>query len=143
MFGFNYVACISVQGFCYVAGLFAVLGHVFPVYYKFKGGKGVLVTSTMALILTPIQFLILFGIFVAIVGFSKYVSLGSVSVALLYPVLVNASFVLLFKTPADILISGSAAVLGCMITILHFKNLKRIGERTENKLSFKKKKNDD
>ena len=59
MFGFNYVACISVQGFCYVAGLFAVLGHVFPVYYKFKGGKGVLVTSTMALILTPIQFLIL------------------------------------------------------------------------------------
>ena len=57
LFGFNYVGGVSVgDGYCYVAGLFAVLGHIFPVYYGFKGGKGVLVTSTMALILTPIPF---------------------------------------------------------------------------------------
>ena len=59
VFGFGYVAGISICEFCYLAGLFAVLGHIFPIYYKFKGGKGVLVTSTMALILTPIPFLML------------------------------------------------------------------------------------
>ena len=63
-FGFGYIGGVSIggttQGECYLAGLFAVLGHVFPIYYRFKGGKGVLVTSTMALILSPVPFLLLF-----------------------------------------------------------------------------------
>ena len=67
LFGFNYVGGISAHdGFCYVAGLFAILGHIFPVYYKFKGGKGVLSVATVAAILTPIPFAILLLICIAI-----------------------------------------------------------------------------
>ena len=139
MFGFRYMQGISISDMCYVAGLFAVLGHVFPIYYKFKGGKGVLVTSTMALILTPIPFLILFAIFAAIVWTSKYVSLGSVSVAALYPVLLHGTFALVFETTMPGLTALSTIILACLIVWCHRENLQRISERTERKISFKKK----
>ena len=142
VFGFGYVHGISVQGFCYCAGLFAVLGHVFPLYYGFKGGKGVLVTSAMALILTPIPFLMLFVLFVVIVVGSKYVSLGSVCVAMLYPVLLHGTFAVVFESQMDGLIALSTIILACLIVWCHRENLKRIGEKKENKLSFKKNKND-
>ena len=82
--------------------LCSMIGHAFPVWYGFKGGKGVLVTSTMALILTPIPFLFLFVLFVAIVWASKYVSLGSVTVAALYPVVLNGYFKIVFISDANI-----------------------------------------
>ncbi len=143
VFGFNYIAGISIQGYCYLAGLFAVIGHIFPIYYRFKGGKGVLVTSTMALMLTPIPFLILFALFVGIVALSKYVSLGSVCVAVLYPVLLQGYFSIVFDgspMPAETAIASIA--LACIIVWCHRKNLERISKRTENKLSFKRRKND-
>lgn len=142
VFGFNYVAGLSVSGYCYVAGLFAVLGHIFPLYYRFKGGKGVLVTSTMALILTPVAFLILFCIFAAIVATSKYVSLGSVSVAVLYPVLLHGMFAVMFESPMPGLVALSTIALACLIVWCHRKNLERISNRTESKLSFGKKKDE-
>ena len=85
-----------------IAGLFAVIGHMFPCFSHFKGGKGVLSTATMALVLTPWVFLILFALFVAIVAMSKYISLGSVSVAVLYPVVVNGAFTVVFGMPLSI-----------------------------------------
>ena len=142
VFGFNYVSGISVHPYLYLAGLFAVLGHVFPVYYGFKGGKGVLVTSTMALILTPLPFLILFGIFAAIFAMSHYVSLGSVSVAVLYPVLLHGMFAVMLKSPMPGLIALSTIILACLIVWCHRENLKRISERTEKKTYLRKKKDD-
>jgi glycerol-3-phosphate acyltransferase PlsY len=137
LFGFHYQLGISVQQFCYVAGLFAVLGHVFPIYYKFKGGKGVLATSTMALILTPIPFAILLAVFIAIVWASKYVSLGSVCVATLYPVVLGGYVkVLGERTPGLMMLS--AVLLAVFIVFCHKENLKRISERTERKISFGK-----
>ena len=50
LLGFNYKNGISLSPYCYMAGLAAVIGHIFPIYYGFKGGKGVLATATMALI---------------------------------------------------------------------------------------------
>lgn len=142
VFGFSYVAGISVSEFCYLAGLFAVLGHIFPIYYKFKGGKGVLVTSTMALILTPIPFLMLFCVFSAVYGMSKYISLGSVCVAVLYPVVLHGYFAVVFEMPMPGLIALSAIVIACIIVWCHRENLKRIGERTERKTYLRKKKDD-
>ena len=138
VFGFHYFQGVSVMGFCYLAGLFAVLGHVFPLYYGFKGGKGVLVTSTMALILTPVPFLILFGVFAAIFALSHYVSLGSVSVAVLYPVVLNGYFLTILngRMPGEIALS--TIILACLIVWCHRENLKRIGERTEKKTYLKK-----
>ena len=143
LFGFNYVGGISIgDGFCYVAGLFAVIGHIFPVYYGFKGGKGVLATATMALILTPLPFLVLFALFVLIVWLSKYVSLGSVTVAVLYPVVIHGYFSLRFPQAERTLpgiIAFSAIALAILIVWCHRGNLERISNRTERKISFKKK----
>ncbi len=144
LFGFHYNYAISLDdGFCYVAGLFAVLGHVFPIFYGFKGGKGVLVTSTMALILTPIPFLLLLAIFIATVGASKYVSLGSVTVAVLYPVVVNAYIKFIFQAQAPGILSLCTVILAIFIVWCHRENLKRISNRTESKISFGKKREDD
>ncbi len=139
MFGFHYQAGVSIHYAGYIAGLFAVLGHVFPIYYKFKGGKGVLATATTALILTPIPFAVLFAIFVAIVALSKYISLGSVSTAVLYPVVVNGYFQLFLSAPAHGISTLCMIILAIFIVWCHRENLKRISNRTENKFSFKRK----
>ena len=143
LFGFNYAGGISMgDGYCYVAGLFAVLGHIFPLYYGFKGGKGVLATSTMALILTPVPFLVLFVLFVIIVWLSKYVSLGSVTVAILYPVLLHGYFTIMFPNAQHTmpgLVAFSCIALAILIVWCHRGNLQRISNRTERKISFKKK----
>ena len=147
LLGFHYNAGISLgDGYCYMAGLFAVMGHVFPVYYGFKGGKGVLVTATMALALTPIPFLILIILFIAIVFMSKYVSLGSVCVALLYPVMVHFYVQFVFggqQLPG--IVALCTIILAIFIVWCHRENLKRISDRTERKISIggKKKKNED
>ena len=136
-FGFHYTLGICMQEFCYAAGLFAVLGHVFPIYYKFKGGKGVLATATMALILTPVPFALLLLLFIGIVAVSKYVSLGSVCVATLYPVLV-AGYAKLIGVPTPGIMMLSTIILAIFIVWCHRGNLKRISERTERKISFGK-----
>jgi glycerol-3-phosphate acyltransferase PlsY len=144
VFGFHYMGGISIGGDlgeCYLAGLFAVLGHIFPVYYKFKGGKGVLVSSTMALVLSPLPFLILLALFVIVVWISRYVSLGSVVVCTLYPVIMHGYFALYSRVmPAFTAIS--TIVIAIIIVWCHRTNLARIGNRTENKLSFGKKKDE-
>jgi glycerol-3-phosphate acyltransferase PlsY len=148
VFGFKYAGGVSTgDGFLYVSGLFAVLGHVFPAYYKFKGGKGVLATSAMALLLSPLPFLILLLIFILIVAITKYVSLGSVTVAVLYPVILSGYFKFVFSNPeASMTVPGLASlstiVLAILIVWCHRENLRRISDRTENKLSFKSKKKD-
>lgn len=144
-FGFNYIGGISISDFCYVAGLCAVIGHIYPIYYGFKGGKGVLSTATVALILSPIPFLILFAIFVIIVAISKYVSLGSVTVAIAYPIMFNAYCIFLFGRSADgkTMTPGLAVaciiILAIIIVFKHLGNLQRISNRTERKISFKRK----
>ncbi len=148
LFGFGYVpsdtafilrCAIANDGMCFVAGLFAVLGHVFPVYYNLKGGKGVLSTAALALIVSPIPFLILLVVFILIVSTSKYVSLASVSVATLYPIVMNAYIRYITGAPLPGLVSLSTIILAILIVWRHKENLKRISERTENKISFKKK----
>ena len=139
LLGMNYKFGMSYnEGWCYLAALASVVGHIFPIYYGFKGGKGVLSTATAALILTPIIFLILLAVFVAVVAMSKYVSLGSVSVAVLYPVAVSAQVKLCF-TAMHGLMAVPVIALALLIVWCHRENLKRISDRTERKLSFKKK----
>ena len=145
--GFGYIGGISVGGNCvmplnYMAGFAAVVGHILPIYYKFKGGKGVLCTATLALVLTPIEFGILLLLFVAMVAWSKYVSLGSVTVATLYPVLVHGHFPMMNSTPTGVL-SLVTVLLAIIIVYCHRENLKRISQGTERKLSVGGKKKKD
>lgn len=129
----------------YLAGFAAVLGHMYPVYYHFKGGKGVTTTAIMILMLKPIVFVILITFFLIIVISTKYVSLGSVITAMLYPVLLNS-----FTNPPIVKAIVGAEKFGCllavilavMIVIKHRANIKRLYNRTESKISLGSKKKD-
>ena len=142
-FGFQYIGGMSVNYVLYVAGLLAAIGHVFPCFYLFKGGKGVLVTATMGLILTPLVFLALFVIFVIAVALWRYISLGSVTVAVLYPVALDFYFKAVLHAQPSGPILLTSMLLAALIVWCHRENLKRITNRTENKFSFGKKNNED
>ncbi|MBE6538121.1 MAG: glycerol-3-phosphate 1-O-acyltransferase PlsY [Ruminococcaceae bacterium] len=131
----------------YMAGFFCMLGHMFPVYYHFKGGKGVAVTAAMALMLNPVVFGILLLVFVIVVGGTKYVSLGSVMCVLIYPVILHR--IDKITTPwfiangtmwgFDVLFAFLVAV---MVVFMHRSNIKRLMSGTESKISLGKKKDD-
>ena len=119
----------------YIAGFFCVLGHIFPVFFKFKGGKGVVTTAAMVLTLNPLVFLILFTFFIIVVAVTKYVSLGSVLCMLLYPLFTY------YFGGSGIPTLFSFAVAATVI-FMHRSNIKRLLSGTENKISFSKKSKD-
>jgi glycerol-3-phosphate acyltransferase PlsY len=123
------------EGGAYIAGLFCILGHIFPVYYKFKGGKGVVVSAITILVLNPMVFLCLLALFVLIVGWSKYISLGSVICAFFFPLLQNA-----FSQGQGFLSSTVSVLIAAIVIVMHRSNIKRLMNRTESKVSFAKKK---
>ena len=119
------------------AGAFGVLGHNFPVWLKFKGGKGV-ATSLGVLLMTNWQIGLICLVFaLVLMALSKMVSLGSVGAAILFPVLV------LFIHTNFTVSEGSSyliysIILAVIVAFNHRSNIKRILNGTENKLSFKK-----
>ena len=128
-------ALLGIYG-AYIAGLFCILGHMFPVYYKFKGGKGVVTAYASILMCDPVVFLILLLIFVIIVAFTKYISLGSVMCMLLYPVILDRMHKIVYgATGAYVIIAIFNAAL---IIFMHRENIKRLLKGKENKFSFKK-----
>ena len=120
----------------YVAGFFAVLGHVYPVYYKFKGGTGVVASAITILMLDWRVFLVVLGIFIIVVAIWRYISLGSILSAAAYPIIVYASAISRGR-PAG-LDFVFAVGLGLFVIILHRTNIQRLLDGKENKLSFKK-----
>ena len=120
----------------YVSGVFATLGHMFPVYYGFKGGKGVLVTVSVLLAINWVPAVILLGIFAVIVAVTRYVSLGSCIAAALYPVAVLI-FGIIENNPSIIANVVFSATIGAMIIIMHRQNIKRLINHTEKKLGQK------
>lgn len=114
----------------YMAGLFCVVGHCFPVFCKFKGGKGVATTAMVVLCLSPLTFLVLFLIFAILVIGYKYISLASVMCMLMYPVILN-----MIDGP---MFTVHAIFIGLLVIFMHRENIKRLLNRTESKFSFKK-----
>ena len=114
---------------------FCILGHIFPVYYKFKGGKGVVVAAISILCLNPVVFLILVVIFVSIVYVSKYISLGSIICAFFYPMILNA-----FNSDKGFIATTVSVLLAVIVIVMHKDNIKRLMARTENKIGQKAKK---
>lgn len=115
------------------AGFFCVVGHIFPVFFKFKGGKGVAACTGMVIMVDWRIALILFVIFVIIVAISKWISLGSITIAILYPVLLHVFY-------KNIIVTLIALIFAVMVVVAHRQNIKRILNKTENKISFKKRK---
>lgn len=125
-----------------IAGLFVIIGHMFPLYYKFKGGKGVACAVAVVLILEPLTFACLFLIYAIIIIGTKYVSLASCMSIGLYPIIVSA-FETIYKNAFGHnlgLIPATAVVMAVLVIYMHRANLKRLYEGKESKLSFGKKK---
>jgi glycerol-3-phosphate acyltransferase PlsY len=117
-----------------LAALCAILGHVFPVWLKFRGGKGVATAVGAFIGLAPRAVLVVLGIFLIIVVISRYVSLGSVVASAVFPIL---AFFLYrgTSTIADLLVMFAASLL---IIFKHKANMRRLLNGTENRLQFHK-----
>ena len=120
----------------YIAGLFCILGHIFPIFYKFKGGKGVVTTAVAILMCNPIVFAILFLLFVIIVLFTKYISLGSVVCVMLYPLLLDSISRIFTGSPTPYVVF--AMITAVVVVVKHWGNIKRLAAGKESKFSFKK-----
>ena len=110
------------------AGFAAVLGHVFPVFYSFRGGKGVATAVGAFAVLSPLALLVCVGVFVAIVAATRYVSLGSVVSMALMPAVSGGLF------GASFPIVTAAAATALLVIAKHLENLKRLARGTERKL---------
>lgn len=123
----------------FVAGIFAILGHVFPLYYGFKGGKGVLVGVSVFLVLCPLCFLSLIAVFALILWRSRYVSLSSIIATACAPLFIGLYTVFLYHEPASyaLLYAAMTAVMASIIIIKHSGNIERLRAGTENRFSFK------
>ena len=123
----------------YIAGFFAVLGHVFPVYFGFKGGKGVLVGIAAFLVVDPKVFCVLLGMFIIIVALTKYVSAGSIICAAFCPA---ATLLMTWLVEGQGFCRGLLYMLlslpmAVMVVFMHRSNIQRLMSGTENKFSFK------
>lgn len=114
-----------------LAAIAALVGHIFPVWLGFRGGKGVATGVGIFLVLAPIALLCAGVIFVVVVALTRYVSLGSIITAALVPL-----FIWLLN--ADLLPLQTAAVVGAMLIIFaHRGNIRRLAQGTEPKFRFK------
>ena len=112
-----------------VAGMFVILGHVFPVYFGFRGGKGVLAGATMLAFLDWRIFVIAVGLFLLAVLLTRWVSLGSMLGAVSFPVTMQIFY-------GDARLTALAALMAAAVVFMHRSNIKRILSGTENRFSF-------
>ena len=127
--GFGWL--ISGRAGTLAAGIFVVIGHNWPVYYHFRGGKGVVCSTAVLLILFPLEALAAGAAAILVIWLSRYVSLGS-----LVLLLASAALISIFR---GFLPSGlwSVILLGLAL-FQHRSNVARLIQGRENKLSFKR-----
>lgn len=122
-----------------IAGIFVVIGHTFPIFFKFKGGKGV-ATSLGVLLMSNWKIGLICLLFaLVIIAVTKMVSLGSILAAVLFPILclfINDSFIVGGKEAHFTYVIFSL-ILALIVIFNHRTNIKRLLKGEENKLSFK------
>lgn len=117
-----------------ILGSMALLGHVFPLFAGFRGGKGIATLVGIVVALFPQAVLICLAVFLLAFLPTRYVSLGSISAAIAFPVAVI--FILQSDLIAEIIFSLAVAVF---VPLTHHKNIRRLLKGKENKLHFRKK----
>ena len=112
-----------------LAGLLAIVGHIFPVFAEFRGGKGVATIFGVLLAINPLLTVACFGVFLCVLLISGYVSLSSMSAGVAFPVLLF----LFFNTPSVLFRIFSVLVAFALI-VTHRKNISRLLKGEESKL---------
>jgi acyl phosphate:glycerol-3-phosphate acyltransferase len=115
-----------------VAALFAVIGHLFPVWLKFRGGKGVATGLGSFILLAPKAILMMIGIFIALVMVFRYISLGSIVAVAVFPLLAW----LLDGYRHTPLMLAAMAMASLLIIFKHRTNMRRLAAGTENRFKI-------
>ena len=125
----------------YLAAIFAIIGHLKPLYFGFKGGKGVLVAGGAILAIQPILLPFLAAIFLLCLLPTGMVSLGSIVMAASYPVLTLLYGLLKGLAMGDLVVCvAGAAIMGGMVIYMHRANIQRIRAGQEYRFGRKHKK---
>lgn len=122
---------LNVEILKYLAGFFAILGHTFPIFFEFRGGKGVATALGVLITLNWKIGLICLIFAIIIIAFTRMVSVGSILSAVLYPILT------IFMGDTNFVATIISILIALLVIFNHRENLKRIKNGTENKLSFK------
>lgn len=122
----------------YVACLFAVLGHIFPAYYKFRGGKGIAVCVGSILFVDFRVALTCLGVFIVLLLITKMVSVGSIFAIAMFPVTTIIYQMLVTNTGTAIPNAIIALIVAIIIIAKHHENISRIISGTERKIGEKK-----
>ena len=115
-----------------LAGLSAVIGHIWPVFTGFRGGKGVATSFGVLIVIFPAISAILFVVFMTLVFTTRYISVGSIAVAIVLPILL-----IVFRYP--LLSIGLGLVLAILVLYRHKENISRLIAGKENKIGKKSK----
>ncbi len=119
-----------------IAAVFVVIGHTFPIFFGFKGGKGVATSIGILLVMNWQIGLICLSYGIVIIALTRMVSLGSISAAILFPILTIFIKEHYIAKGATFTIFG--IVIAAIILFNHRTNIKRLNNGTENRISFKK-----
>ncbi len=114
-----------------IAGLIAVIGHMWTIFARFRGGKGVATSAGMLAALAPVSFLLSLPVFVLVLGITGFVSLSSVTVALAFPLVVLVRHLLFQSYPVWFVLYSWA--LGALVVFAHRKNIGRLVKGEESR----------
>jgi glycerol-3-phosphate acyltransferase PlsY len=130
-FYFGSSSAYPIGRFAIIAGIFAVLGHNYTCWLKFKGGKGIATTAGVYLALAPWAVLVALIVFILAVLVTKYVSVGSISAAIALPATVW------IMSPHNLFLDLVTTALGALAIYKHKSNIQRLMAGTENRLGQK------
>lgn len=126
---------VALTNFQVLLGIFAVVGHIFPIWAEFKGGKGIATLFGMILAIQPLVAVSLILVFVFMLFLTRYVSLSSISASIAFPIMIF----FVFKEP-ELMYRVFALATAIMVVLTHHKNINRLLAGNENKVPLFKKK---
>ena len=128
---------VSKDLFLVLVGLAAIVGHIFPVYLRFRGGKGVATASGVLLVLLPLETLIAGVVFLLMVYLTRYVSVASIAAALSLPATVTVEQAFLNQEVSRVYWLLTV-VIGVLVPVTHRHNIRRLLAGTENRVTLRR-----